>query len=325
MWGLDYLGIAYSANSGTVTAPLWTAGIVGVMLIVLFVLALIRTGLAGTLVFLALVGFGGWAMWSWTDSTRIAERRALEARQAALETQAMALHSPLACLNAGIGETIQAACERDVFATPEAAASAVSYTAARIALLNDGTGFASQHDPAFLSALDRLRAGLEHDRFGTTAHVLATLRNCTADRCDLLRLFRDGERVRKNMRENTFETHLAKAAPQWAGRPMTRSNADPARGTPLPPNYTLPSSASIPPVSIMAAEPTDGAAGPAGAPPSETAPASTGAVTPLPPRRPTQIARPPTRRPATPQPAPTPAAQTAPEPPSLATPPERTP
>ena len=222
MWGLDYLGIVYRTTDGTVTAPLWTAGILAVMLVVLLVLALIRTGLAGTLVFLALVGFGGWAVWSWTDYTRVTERRAIEARHAALETQALAPNSPLACLHAGIGQTIEAACERDVFASPESAASAVSYTAARVALLSDGSSFATQHDPSFASALDGLRAGLERDRFGTTAHVLAALRNCTAERCELLRLFRNGERIRTNIRENTFETHLAKAAPAWNGRPMTR-------------------------------------------------------------------------------------------------------
>ena len=42
------------------------------------------------------------------------------------------------------GETVEAACERDVFESPEAAAAAVSYTAARVALFNDGQNFAGR-------------------------------------------------------------------------------------------------------------------------------------------------------------------------------------
>jgi hypothetical protein len=262
------------------------------LIAVLFVLALIRTGLAGTLVFLALVGFGGWAAWSWMDYERLMERRALETRRASLEAQALIPHSPLACLDGAGGDTIEAACERDVFATPESAAAAVSYTSARLALLNDALGYAVRREPGFENTLDGVRTALEQDRFGLVAHVLSR-RNCTADRCEPFRLFRDAERVRRNMRDATFDTHLARAAPAWNARPAMRAStsdntstatstpAPPARGAPLPPNYTLPSSSSIPPVSIMSPEPPASAPAAAAEPPAQ-------AATPTPPRRPAQ-------------------------------------
>jgi hypothetical protein len=268
MWGLESLGIPFNAD-GSITVPFWAACVAAGLVVVLFVLALVRTGLAGTLVFLALIGFGGWAVWSWTEYDRTAERRVLETRLSTLEALAMAPGSSLACLDGVGGETVEGACERGVFATPEAAASAVSYTSSRLTLLNDALGFAARRDPAFELALDNLRAGLELDRFGVVAHLLTVKKNCSADRCDALRAFRDAGRIRANMKENTFDSHLARAAPAWGTRPVARTDggADQTTGrAPLPPGYNLPSSSSIPPVSIMANEPT------AAPPPPQAAP-----------------------------------------------------
>lgn len=270
MWGLESLGIPFNAD-GSITVPFWAACVAAGLVVVLFVLALVRTGLAGTLVFLALIGFGGWAIWSWMEYDRTAERRMLETRLSTLETLAMAPGSSLACLDGVGGETVEGACERSVFATPEAAASAVSYTVSRLTLLNDALSFAGRRDPAFELTLDGLRNGLELDRFGVVAHVLSVKKNCSADRCDALRAFRDAGRIRANMKDHTFDTHLARAAPAWGTRPVARTEGGTeqtaGRGTPLPPGYNLPSSSSIPPVSIMANEP---AATPA--PPPQAAP-----------------------------------------------------
>src|SRR5262245_55057625 len=189
MWGLENLGIPFNAADGTITVPIWAAAVAAGLVVVLFVLALIRTGLAGTLVFLALVAFGGWAVWSWTEHERIAERRALETRMAALDAQAMVPGSVLGCLNGAGGDTVENACEKSLFATPEASAAGVSYTTARIALLQDAQNYAGRREPSFDSALEHLRAGLELDRFGFVAHVLAVRRGCTADQCDALRMF----------------------------------------------------------------------------------------------------------------------------------------
>src|SRR4051812_16828650 len=101
MWGLETLGIPVSSD-GAITLPWWAAAIAAGLLVVLLALALIRSGLASTLVFLALVGFGGWAVWSWMEHERLNERHSLEARIAGLETVALAPSSPLACLH-GLG------------------------------------------------------------------------------------------------------------------------------------------------------------------------------------------------------------------------------
>lgn len=288
MWGLENLGIPYNAADGTVTLPLWAAAAAAGLVLVLFVLALIRTGLAGTLVFLALVAFGGWAAWSWMEHERLAERHTLEARISALEAQALAPNSALACLDGAGGDTVENACAKSLFASPEASASGVSYTAARLALLADGQNFVARQDPSFDSALDHLRSGLELDRFGFVAHVLALRRGCTPDKCDALRMFRDPNRIRSNLAEKAFDGHLLRAAAMWSERPTARAPAPANTGvaTPLPPNYNLPSSASIPPVSIMTAEP-----------PAATAPPPSQAQAATPPPAARRPATPPQRRP----------------------------
>jgi hypothetical protein len=262
MWGLDSLALPINPD-GTVTLPLWAAAIAAVLLLVLFVLALIRTGLAGTLVFIALVGFGVWGALAWSDHERVGERRALEQRLAAVETHAILPGSALGCLDAA-GDTIEAACEHTIFANPETAAAAVSFTGGRLMLLQDAVGFASRRDPAFEPALDALRRTLESDRFGVVAQVLTVRNGCTAERCEPLSLLRDATRVRANMRDRTFETNVSRYAAAWPAR-ATAAAASPSQnglgtipGTvaaPLPPRYTLPSAASIPPVSIMNNEP----------------------------------------------------------------------
>jgi hypothetical protein len=290
MWGLESLGIPYNAADGTLTLPLWAAGVAAALVVVLFILALIRTGLAGTLVFLALLGFGGWAIWSWVEHERGIERRTLEARLSALEAQATMPGSALACLDGVGGETLETACERAVFANPETTASALSYAAARLSLLSDNAALAGGGDPVISSALARVRSALEQDRFGLVAHLLVSRQNCTVERCHAFSLFRDPDRIRAHMREKAFEAHLARAAPGWSARPVVGSGtpsdtlaaapppAPALRGTPLPPGYSLPSAASIPPVSIMAPEPAAGA--PQADPPAQAA------SPPTPPRRP---------------------------------------
>jgi hypothetical protein len=123
-----------------------------------------------------------------------------------------------------------------------------------------------------------LRNALEKDRFGVVAHVLAVRKDCTAEKCDALNLFRDAARIRANLRENTFDAHLGRAAPTWSARPIAEGGIEPApaRGSALPPGYNLPSAESIPPVSIMTSEPA-----------GTNAPAAAQGP-PTPPRRPSQ-------------------------------------
>lgn len=297
MWGLEFLGIPYNAVDGTIALPWWATAAAAALVLVLFILALMRTGLAGTLVFLALIGFGGLAAFSWMDFDRATERRTLEARLSALQAQASAAGAALGCLDGLAGETVEAACERDVFASPQATAAAVAYTAARLSLLSDGTNFTARRDPGFDGVLGGLRAGLEQDRFGIVAHVLALRHKCSADRCDEFRLFRDSNRIRTNLRQGTFDGSLVRAMPAWNARPIAKTGgpaeAMPTRGAALPPGYNLPSADSIPPVNIMTTEPT---IPPPAEPQAATSP-------PPPPRRPAPQARPATRPAAQQQPA----------------------
>ena len=56
-----------------------------------------------------------------------------------LATRALAPGSALACLDTIAGETVENACEKALFASPEATAAAVSYVAAQLSLLAAGS------------------------------------------------------------------------------------------------------------------------------------------------------------------------------------------
>jgi hypothetical protein len=186
---------------------------------------------------------------------------------------------------------VEVACEKALFATPEAVAAAIAYVDARISLLAAGASLA-ERDPSFRPSFERARRAIEGDRFGLVAHVLVT-RGCQSAGCTDLKLLRDTGRVRANMNARTFESHVAmhKAAWQASGAAETAAiaaqtgglpvAAAPAPIAPSPPPVTtgvargpvpnvfdFPSSASIPAVSIMNAEP----AGPAGTPAEQSAP-----------------------------------------------------
>lgn len=263
MWGLEDLGIpGLTIANGTVTAPIWIAGLVVALILIFLLLALFRSGFSGTLSFLAIAGAGIWLAIAWYDSDKANERRTIEARIAALEAQMVGTGSPVACVDVFSGEPLDAACERTLFAAPETVAAAASYIAARLVLLGEALTFAARRDPGFETKLDRFRAPLERDRFGFVAHVLEIGNRCTPQQCEAYRLFRDPARVRANLTDKTYQNLLTKHASGWAS-PHNRSQTQlPSSGAPLPPNYTLPSSSSIPPVSIMTNEPPPSAAPP---------------------------------------------------------------
>jgi hypothetical protein len=172
--------------------------------------------------------------------------------------------------------------------------------------------------------LGGLRHAIETDRFGIVAHVLAARDGCTEEHCDTFRLLRDTSQVSDNLSGRKYESYVMHHATEWfqsalsamaanTGQPSPGPSPVPAPVPALPPNAApaasaktasgglyFPSSASIPPVSIMNAEPTG--------PPQPGAAAADGTAKP-----PTQAARKPTaqqaRRPinlASPGSAPTP-------------------
>jgi len=217
-----------------------------------------------------------------------AERRVLEMRAAQLDAQALAPGSPLACLD-GIGaDTVEAACEKAIFASPAAVASAISYIAARLALLADIVSYDRMSGRDIDDLLRPLHQALEADRFGFVAHVLAVRDGCTSDRCAELTLLPDAARVWTNLSAQTLDRYIDHYASAWAQPadvPVADAAAPSPAGTPPTPGLAgqkkllidpdFPSAASIPPVSIMNPEPK-------GSPASVAASASHGAAPPPP-------------------------------------------
>jgi hypothetical protein len=263
-----------SLDPASAMVAVWLAGAAAALLVVVGVL-LYRRG-AGAKPGLALVVIVAVAAATFALiergalRERLAERRALETRAAAL-AQVLGANAPLACLDGLAGEAVETACEKALFAKPETVAAAVSYVAARLALLRDGQTLAAS-DAAFADELAQLRKGMEADRFGLVAHVLATRDDCNASRCAALAQFSDASRIQTNLAERAYDAHVARHAADWS----TPDRSPVAEATPSLPGlpsamrYDFPSAASIPPVSIMNPEPATGA--PPANPPAASAP-----------------------------------------------------
>jgi hypothetical protein len=221
--------------------------------------------------------FGALITWAGMDraivSGAAAERRALELRAQQLNAQVLLPGSPLACLDSLVGESVEAACEKALFASPSTVASASAYVAAQIALLTNIAAFAGRDGNALEAASTPLRRALETDRFGFVAYVLATRDGCSAQKCKTLSLFRDANRVRTNLTNATVERSLERYTPGWNAPevPVAEASAPAATAPPShkPVNIDFPTAASIPAVSIMNPEPAvPGAAAAAAANPN---------------------------------------------------------
>ena len=198
---------------------------------------------------------------------RAAERRALTQRFAELSIQALAPGSTLACLDGAAGEAVENACEKTVFSGPQATAGAVAYMAARLTLLSDGLAFAHERDPDFAASLSGLRRSIELDRFGFAAHVLAVRDGCTAEQCAVFALLKDADVIKANLKAQVFDQYVSRYAADWTKSAPVAEKQTPAvpvasvpeslapAKAPVPSQYEFPSAASIPPVSIMNAEP----------------------------------------------------------------------
>lgn len=300
----------FDAASGSFTMPLWALAIL-LALVVLFAAFAIARGAAGRavrgLVIIAVLGFAGWIAWSLmgrsAQGEKMAERQSFEQRAAALAASARAPGVALGCLGGMAGEQVEVACERAVFATPDAVASAVNYVAAQVALLSEALDAERRNNADYDTLITPMLHGLEADRYGIVAHVMLQRDNCAADQCDDLGLLRDPNRVRANLQDKPFNALVAKYAPSWAtmrlGPVADFSRALPAAvpggptGVPVSSKYEFPSSSSIPPVNIMSSEGAAGAAPPpaagnanAPAPAAPSAATIAGELPPVPPRRP---------------------------------------
>jgi hypothetical protein len=263
-----------------------------------------RRGARMMLAMLSFAAFLGSAFWLMTYLGFLDQRRAIETRLAELRAQALGAGSTLACLER-TGDIVETACAQTLFAAPETLAAANFYTANRLDLLMAAARYSGPRSAQFDDAVAALQRSLQQDPFGLTANTLVLREGCTADRCDPLVLFPNPARLHENIRQKTFEANAARYAGGW--RAPTAGPAPAAPGAaplatgpgiiaptggetraPIPDRYSLPSSASIPPVSIMSDEPVR----PAPAPPRDRA-APPAAAAPDQPPAATQPAAPP--------------------------------
>jgi hypothetical protein len=282
--------------TGMLSLPLWMAGALAAFFLVLSLIAFSRAGregLIGALARVALVVIGAGVTWFIVEGAGrrdlAADRRALDARASELLTRAAMPGSALACLDARAGETVETSCEKALFASPEATAAAVAYVSAQLVLLADMSEHVRRTRSAAPYSLRTLRRATEADRYGFTAHVLAERDGCTAAACPALSLFNDARHVTANLGDETYDLYVIRHAATWpvaAKSPVASLVPATPPAPPHPGSNTggifLPSSASIPPVNIMNAEPQ--------LPPDNTAavPAAPVARQAPPPRRPAQ-------------------------------------
>jgi hypothetical protein len=256
-------------------SPLWIAALSAALLVLTVCVLVLRrsrkgffAGIGRFFLVVLTAALSGSLIFAFLDNAAVrdrdAQRTALKLRAGELTAQALVPGSPLACLDALAGDTVQAACERAVFATPANVASAVSYVAAQYALLSDMSAFSKRGGADIGNALVPLRRELEADPFGFLAHVLVRRDGCTSANCQAFALLRDPSHVRTNIIAQTLQHYIDHYREVWA-----RSADVPAAGVAdisptgttdpskrkVSVNIDFPTAASIPPISIMNPEP----------------------------------------------------------------------
>ncbi len=232
---------------GAFALSIWAAGALAAALVCVGVIAFRRAGqpgASGVIWRSALAVVGALLVWTAISPSivreQVAARRVLDARASELTARVIVPGSALACLDAVNNAVVEAACERALFASPEAVAAAVAYMDARLALLADSLAVAD-HDRNYEPSLERLRRAIEADRFGVVAHVLTT-RGCTTFDCAGLKLLRDPNRVLANLKGRTFDSMVVMHSAAWKRDGMTVPPS-PLAGSP---SATVPTAAVVP-------------------------------------------------------------------------------
>jgi hypothetical protein len=266
------VGEWFSDLTGAWSLPGWTIALASMFALSVAVLASVRRRMDGQIerllrvsLIVLLVSIGYWVIdHSTRRDTISAEQQSLNARVFELAARAFLPGSPLACLAGPVGETVEEACARAIFSSPETTAAAVSYVAAQLSLLADARDHARRGGSNYGSALTDLRRMIEADRFGIVAHVLAVRDGCTPGQCAAFGFLQGTGRVSANLAERPFETHVKSHMAAWQS-----AGARPLAGAPVPAigatgsvapakpasSAYFPSSTSIPQVNIIAAEP----------------------------------------------------------------------
>jgi hypothetical protein len=192
----------------------------------------------------------------------------------------------LSCIDDLAGETVMTACEKVVFGSAEATAAAVSYAASRITRLT-ALGDAAANK-SMTPEQQALRRSIERDRYGVMAQVLQVRDHCSASDCAIFRFLTAPQQIAANIDARLYDSLVQRYAPSWnvpaAPPPGQVAGLPPSMPSGKPTNAEFPTSASIPPVSIMTPEPP-----PAAASPAPRAPAAV-ATAPVPAPRPASTA-----------------------------------
>lgn len=207
-----------------------------------------------------------------------------EAREQAAVTASL---PALSCLDDLAGDAVAAGCEKALFGAPDAAAAAVSNTAARIDRLT-AIGDVATAEKRLTIEMKVLRRSLERDRYGLVAHVLIARDGCTQFDCPAFRSLTDQQQVAANMESHLYDTLVARYAPTWNAPPTAPAmpataalaGMPPSMPTGRPTNAEFPSASSTPPVSIMNPEPPTAATRQAAPAPRAPAAASAQAAAP---------------------------------------------
>jgi hypothetical protein len=171
----------------------------------------------------------------------------------------------LSCIDDLAGETVMTACEKVVFGSAEATAAAVSYAASRLTRLT-ALGDAAANK-SMTPEQQALRRSIERDRYGVMAQVLQVRDHCTASDCAIFRFLTAPQQIAANIDARLYDSLVSRYAPSWNAPAPTAAGPvaalPPSMPTGKPTNAEFPTSASIPPVSIMTPEPPAAAASPA--------------------------------------------------------------
>ena len=266
--------------------PMWmtlaAAGFFGLILLITLVRAE-KSGANGALTVITLLAIGIAVAATMRIYGPAGQTAPGEARAQAVATANL---PALSCLDGLAGDAVLAGCEKALFGSPDAAAAAVSYTAARIDRL---TALGDAASASLTPDMKVLRKALERDRYGLVAQVLVARDGCTQFDCAVFRSLTDQQQVAANMDAHLYDMLVARYAPTWnapaaapAGAPSPVAALPPSMPTGKPTNAEFPSASSTPPVSIMNPEPSTATtrqapAANAGAAPAPRAPAATSA------------------------------------------------
>jgi hypothetical protein len=184
----------------------------------------------------------------------------------------------LSCIDDLAGDSVEAACEKALFASPDNVAAAVSYAASQIGGLTS-FGDVAAANKVMTPELRALRRAVERDRYGLVAHVLATRDRCTSTSCPAFQSLTDHQQISSNMDEKTYDGLVTRHAASWgatstpaAAAAAAMVDAPASVPTGKPTNADFPSSSSIPAVSIMTPEPAASTAATATSPAPAPAP-----------------------------------------------------